>query len=198
MGELVSDRMLHIGVAAWIIQDGNYPDLAVGQDARFALEFSFRGSPRPSASSTLFAEHLGANRYRILGRVIFATQTVWVIDTGRFLAFDEHPQPSHAEPGAFIEGEVDLGIDPFFYFEYLHAIAGMPQLSYPWLVQVVRRETTPWLEEKDGDGRTTLKRRDERREAYEDVTSTNAWGDDGGNGYYVLGCLPLGPPGPPG
>ena len=38
-----------------------------------------------------------------------------------------------------MEGEIYVGIDPFFYFEHLCRIAGMPPLTYSWLVQEMMR-----------------------------------------------------------
>lgn len=185
--------MLHVGVSSWIVQDGNYGDFAVGQQARFALEFYPPNGLRRAAEGPMSAEHLGASRYRIHGRVGFVGPGVWAIDTGLFVAFEERQPPDHAKVGGWVEGEVYLGIDPFFYFEYLHRIDGIPPLTYTWQVRAIMRETTPWVEAKDPQGRL-YRTRDGARESFVPVSETRAWDDDGGHGHYVLGCeLLLGP-----
>jgi hypothetical protein len=42
----VSVERWSLGLDAWIVQDGNYPDLESGQQAEFAVEFYF---PEPLA-----------------------------------------------------------------------------------------------------------------------------------------------------
>src|SRR5690348_5160257 len=125
---------LRVGMSGWIIQDGNYTDFRVGQQASFALEFYAPLGLTTGAGPT-FAEWIAASRYHIRAQVIFATPQVWVIDTGAFMAFREEKSPNHAAVGSFVEGEIYLGIDPFFYFEYLHRIPGIPVLTYDWLVR---------------------------------------------------------------
>jgi hypothetical protein len=181
---------LYVGVSAWIIQDGNYPDFTVGQATKFALEFSPFDGLNASVDESLFAEHLGASRYRIRAKVLYATPNVWVIDTGTFLAFDEQQPPPYALPGANVQGDIYLGIDPYFYFEYLHTLEAMPKLSCSWQVLGIQREATPWVHERDNSGRTTVLRRDDQSEAFVDVSATDAWKDDGGNAHYVLSCCP--------
>jgi hypothetical protein len=185
--------MLHVGLSSWIVQDGNYGDFAVGQQARFALEFYPPNGLRPAGEGPLTAEHLGASRYRIHGRVVFVGPGVWAIDTGVFVAFEERQPPDHTKVGGWVEGELYLGIDPFFYFGYLYRIDGMPPLMYTWQVRTIIRETTPWVEVNDANGRP-YRTRDESRKSFVPVIETRAWDDDGGNGHYVLGCESLGGP----
>src|SRR5437870_1903422 len=54
-----SNNMLtwNIGLASWIIQDGNYPDFSLGDQRRFALEFSAT-SLSPSLSKKEYVEHV--------------------------------------------------------------------------------------------------------------------------------------------
>jgi hypothetical protein len=181
---------VHIGLSSWIIQDGNYGDFTVGQQTKFALEFylphDLQGAPDGPAAS----EHITGSRYRVRGRVVFSNPNVWVIDTGTFVTFQETPPPSHAIVGKWVVGEINLGIDPFFYFEYLHRIEGMPCLSYPWMVRKIFRETTPWIEVTNDAGTYTA--RDQPREAFVPIHETKAWEDDDGNANYVLVCEKLG------
>ena len=126
----VQGPVIHVGLSSWIIQDGNYGDFAVGQEAEFALEFHSPKGLRAVEHGPHVAEHLGASRYRVRGPVIFAGPKVWVIATDTFMAFQEKPLPEHVRVGSWVEGEVYLGIDPFFYFEHLHRLDGMPPLAF--------------------------------------------------------------------
>lgn len=184
--------MLHVGISSWIVQDGNYGDFAVGENRRFALEFHSPAGLRRSLEGSKTAQHLGASRYRIHAEIVFIQQGLWVIDAGLFVAFEERQPPSEARIGGWIEGDIYLGIDPFFYFEYLHRIEGMPPLTYTWIVQAIMLETTPWVERSE-QGRQ-YRMRDETKESFIPVLKTKAWEDDGGNGHYVLGCEMLGGP----
>jgi hypothetical protein len=107
------------------------------------------------------------------------------------MAYQNHEPPPVAKQGTWIEGEVYLGIDPFFYFEDLHALPGMPALQYEWNIRSIFLETTSWLSVKDETGRT-IRTRDEQHESFIEVAETNAWDDDGGNGHYVLECERVG------
>ena len=192
----VGSPVVRVGLSAWIVQDGNYADFTTGQDAKFALEFYSPVGLRPAAPGPMTAEHLSASRYRVHAQVVFASDAVCVIDAGLFVAFEERQPPPHAVAGGWVEGEVYVGIDPFFYFEYLHKNEGMPPLSYRWQVQRILRETTPWVEVRDAHGRT-VRTRDETKEAFVPVRETDAWHDDG-NGHYVVECRRLGGPEQPG
>jgi hypothetical protein len=185
--------VVRVGLSAWIVQDGNYDDFTTGQEAKFALEFYPPHGLRPAAPGPKSAEHLSASRYRVHAQVVFAADGVWVIDAGLFIAFAERQPPPHAVAGAWVEGEVYVGIDPFFYFEYLHKNAEMPPLSYRWRVRWIARETTPWGEMRDAQGRIVLTR-DETKEAFVPARQTDAWRDDGGSGRCVLECERLAGP----
>jgi len=56
------------------------------------------------------------------------------------MAFQQAEPPGHVAVGAMVEGSIYLGIDPFFYFEELHGLVGMPPLSYRWMVREIRRK----------------------------------------------------------
>jgi len=177
---------LNIGVAAWIIQDGNYGDFSVGQKAKFALEFyphSLILSPKDSKSVT----HLKASVYQVCAQVIYRTNEVWVLDTG-FLAYQEAKPPRDAQVGSWVEGQMYVGIDPFFYFEGLNKLPGMPALTYSFRVEQISLETTPWIKSQDEFGREVMSR-DDRQETYREVSETDAWNDDGGNAHYILKCI---------
>src|SRR5262245_35264175 len=179
----------HVGLDSWIIQDGNYGDFAAGSTAKFALEFSpltmhliDTGKPR--------LERIGACRFHIRAEVAYLNRSVWVLDFG-IMAFQNQKPRSKVRKGNWVEGEVYLGIDPFFYFEGLHARRGMPQLQYNWRIRKIFLETTPWLGSEDEEGRTILTR-DRDRESFVEVAKTNAWEDDDKRAHYILQCEKIG------
>jgi hypothetical protein len=178
-----------VGLSSWIIQDGNYGDFAVGNAAKFALEF-YPNTIQLARSREPSSERIGASRYRIRGQVVYAGRSAWVIDFG-IMAYQNQEPPRIAKKGSWVEGEIYLGIDPFFYSEELHARPGMPALRYEWRIRNIALETTPWLSAKDETGRTILTR-DEQQVSFIEVAETNAWEDDEGRGHYVLECERIG------
>jgi hypothetical protein len=175
--------MVSVTVDSWIIQDGNYGDFAVGDQAKFALEFA-GNTLRPSESRRTLAHHLGYGVYEVCAQVLFVDAQVWVIDFG-ICAYWETTPPDFAVPGAWVEGELSVGIDPFFYMEYLHKLPGIPSLGYSWRVASIKRKDTPWLVEINAQGGKTLYR-DESNEVWTDIAKTDAWNDDEGRSSYVL------------
>jgi hypothetical protein len=176
---------LNIGVSAWIIQDGNYDDFNAGQECRFALEF-YPHSLTNSLDTSKSATHLKASLYQVCGQVIYETEQVWVVDFG-FLAYQEAEPPKHVLKGGWVEGKIYVGIDPFFYFEGLNKLPGMPDLTYSFRIDQILLETTPWITSKDESGGTVMSR-DQHQESYKEVSATDAWNDDDGNGHYVFKC----------
>ncbi len=185
--------IVHIGLSAWIVQDGNYGDFSVRQQARFALEFYPPDGLRPVRAGPLMAEYLHGGRYQVQATVVFATAEVWVIDAGLFKAFRESPPPDHAVVGSWVEGEVYVGIDPFFYFEYLFRQEEMPPLTYTWRVRRIERETTPWVETRNDRGQV-CRSRDDALRSFVPARETRAWTDDDGSAHYVLACERIGGP----
>ncbi len=181
--------MLFVGVSSWIIQDGNYGDFRVGAAAKFALEF-YPQSIEVTRSHEASFERIQASRYRVRGQVVFVSRASWVIDFG-VMAYQNYEPPSAVKRGAWIQGEIYLGIDPFFYFEELHSLPGMPALQHEWRIANIFLETTPWLSRTDETGRAILTR-DEQQESFAEVSETNAWEDDQGNGHYILECERIG------
>ena len=170
--------MLAVAIDSWIIQDGNYGDFAVGDRVKFALEFA--GSTlRQSNSRETIVRHRGYGVYDVCAQVLFVDAKAWVIDFGP-LAYWESTPPEFAVPGAWVEGELMLGVDPFFYMEYLHKLPGMPRLQYNWRVASIMRNDTPWLVE----GKVLS--RDHKQVAWTDIACTDAWNDDEGRSSYVL------------
>jgi hypothetical protein len=186
---------LQIELAAWIIQDGNYPDFAVEQDTRFALEFHpdtlEAASGGPSA-----LERVGVAKYRVRAQVVWRLvdrgTPAWVIDFG-LRAYQSMAPPEFAGVGAWVTGEIYLGIDHYLYFEQLYKLPQAPALIYLWHIHRIWMETTPWLPTTDSIGREVFIR-DRMRESFVEVSRTDAWNDDGGNAGYLLECSRTGEP----
>ena len=174
-----------IGLDAWIVQDGNYTDFAVGESRKFALKlhsYTLKPSPVKSASMSL----IGPARYAIHASVEFMQPDAWVADFG-LRAYCEQPLAPEVSVGNWLESEVYLGVDPFMYFERHCKLPGMPALTYDWKIRGILLETTPWITE----GTTSF--RDKAKKSHKAVTKTNAWDDDDGCASYVLECECLGP-----
>jgi hypothetical protein len=139
---------------------------------------------RPSATKETSARHLGHGVYEVCAQVLFVDADVWVIDFG-LCAFWESKPPEYAKPGVWVAGELLVGIDPFFYMDYLHKVSGMPDLFYNWTIASIERNDTPWLVEVNAHGGKMLSR-DQRNTAWTAVARTDAWNDDEGRSSYVL------------
>jgi hypothetical protein len=174
-----------IGLASWIIQDGNYDDFSSHQNASFALEF-FPLDHKPSASTQKQATHIAGSRYKVNAEVIYLSKGAWVIDFG-ICAFQQAPPPSQTRNGTWLEATIYLGIDPFFYFDELAHVSQMPALFYDWHVKEIMVETAPFIETRDSKG-TRLLVRDEAKSAYRKIDQTCASKDDNGYAEYVLCC----------
>ncbi len=168
----------HIGVSPWIIQDGNYTDFHRGETVDFALEF-FPHALRSVDALATEARHVDEGVYRIRARVVVSESEVVVIDFG-VCAYREHLRrfPRRRFPrGSLVEGEIDLGIDPFMYFESLNESPWMPPLVYKWRVDRILKSTAPLINGTTPDGGRCLIR-DESRRTVEEIEHTDAWGDE--------------------
>jgi hypothetical protein len=177
-----------IGLSAWIIQDGNYDNFETNQSLEFALEF-FPQTYRTSDIHSKSARRVGAAKYEIIGEVVFMTPDVWILDFG-ICAFQESKPPEGVTIRSFVAAEIYLGIDPFFYFEYLYTRKNMPPLIYSWKINSIRQQTAAFIETQEPSGRKILIR-DEKKLGYRSIPKTDAWKDDQGNAEYVLNCARL-------
>ena len=174
-----------IGLSAWIIQDGNYGDFRSHERAEFALEF-YAQNYQPSFSSEKQARWIHASKYSVNAEVVFVAKRCFVIDLG-VLAYREAEPPKSIRKGSWLEAEIYLGVDPFFYFEDLAHVQGMPPLIYNWHINKIGIETAPFIETVDAHG-TRIMVRDETKSAFQEIRQTDAWKDDNGHGEYVLDC----------
>lgn len=182
-----------IGLSAWIIQDGNYPDFEVGQAYRFALEVGPEGLIRgtdPLKSLTRLSEA----QYAFDGEVVIHEPGLSILDVG-LLCYHDGALADGLQAGAFISGDLYLGVDPFFWSETHSLRSDVPDLIYHWQVRQILLETTPWRDELDSSGQA-FRIRSEGPRSFSPVKRTRAWEDDGGNAHYILICERLGPDGP--
>ena len=174
---------MKIGLDSWIIQDGNYTDLSVGDILSFALEF-FSESFVVSNDGQLSCKHLQNSHYQITARVTFKEDDLTIIDFGHY-AYSE--SKVEAEIGQWLTGKFYIGVDPFMYFESWEKQLHVPKIKSKWRIDHIYLETTPWIEENP-------KRlvRDKSRFSEIEITKTNAWRDDNGRASYNLECTEIG------
>ena len=177
-----------IGLNAWMIQDGNYPDLVVGQTAEFAVEFY----QAPDAESTpsndaISATYLRDCTYDVVADLVVQTSKLAVLNMGILTYCENHSDSRFDRNMNRIRTRIHLGLDPFFYFESLAKIEGVASLVYSWRIEAILRQTAPFLETPlDSGGKMLV--RDQTKLGYEEIQQTKAWTDDGGRAEYVLRC----------
>jgi hypothetical protein len=87
-----------------------------------------------------------------------------------------------------VSGDIYLGIDPFFYFERLYNIPGIPELIYTWKIEEIGIETAPFIEWPNPSIAGKYFIRDESKLRRVSIAQTDAWSDDDGNADYLLTC----------
>jgi hypothetical protein len=183
-----------IGLSAWVIQDGNYPDFEVGQTAEFALEFwlPHRVAVRPTVRE-VSATHLGDCLYDTVGEVLAQADEITVLDIGVLVYQHRSSQQPSLPQGPRVAVQLRLGVDPFHHFESLSKTGDVLPLVYSWKILSILKQTAPFIETV-AEGRK-LRIRDTQRLGYEEILKTDAWHDDGGYAEYLLRCdlLPIPP-----
>ncbi len=174
---------LIIGLAGWIIQDGNYPDFSVGDKREFALEFYPISIASGSHKSSL--SHQKFNVYDFNAITEYHDGKSCVIDFG-IKAFQEYNAPKNLKVGDQLSGTLALGIDPYFYFERLKYKDGFPNIAYKWEILRIQMDTTPLIQTSPDGIRPKILERDKTRESYKDIQQTNAWEEINTNPFYFL------------
>lgn len=130
---------LIVGLDSWIIQDGNYGDFVRATTRSFALEFyplvRLPRYGRPDGKAPSFTQ-IQENAYEIVGQVVHSQEDWWVLDVGLLMYCDGKP-PDNARLGTWLGGLVDIGIDPFFYFENYAHEPGAPAMVYDWKIEKI-------------------------------------------------------------
>jgi hypothetical protein len=160
---------LEIFLSRWIIEDGNYDDFCVGERRKFALEFWASKPLARSAENVISLREQSGHSYDVAGRLVFASDGVWVIDCG-VLAYSERESEIDGEckVGDFVRGNLRLGVDPFDYFEQHYKIPSIPPLIYEWHVNSIDQDTTPYI--LCNDARMYI--RDESQRSHQAVRGT--------------------------
>src|SRR4051794_15016203 len=118
---------ISISLDSWMIQDGNYDDFAVGQEVIFALEF-YPGELTRTVRREKAIIAIGPYEYQVVAEVIYRSEETWIADFG-LMAYQELKNPKY-EKGDWLEGTINIGVDPFFYSEYLKDESGIPWIKY--------------------------------------------------------------------
>ncbi len=170
-----------LDLSSWIIQDGNYRDFRAGDEVELAVEFAM-AQPELVEPAMPSARLVDDSAYEVVAHVAFVSPEAWVIDCGILVYCDGVP-PGGLEIDDWVAGTAWLGVDPFSYFERLHALDGMPALVHSWELLRIRRQTAPFVEVAP-----RRFQRDASRWGWEEIRRTNAWRDDDGNAGYLLDC----------
>lgn len=148
-----------IGLELWIIGDGNYKHFQRGQIGDFALQFyprSIRITQEKIKSAILIEDDI----YRAVAEVVFHSEKTWILDFG-LCAFDvynlhnfrDEINSSTVSIGDFLEIEFSLGLDPFYYFEQLHKVPGIPPIIYEWRIDSITAQTGFMIKDENNNWR---------------------------------------------
>jgi hypothetical protein len=174
-----------IGIDSWVIQDGNYPNFQVGQASEFAVEFA-AADELMAANGNSAARRLADDRYEVTARIAAVANEVQchVLDIGGLMVYRAGvPGLDRFQQGQTIGGVVQLGVDPFAYFERLGLRNDMPPLIYHWTIVKVFRQGAPWVEVREHSHA-----RDLSQWQWVEVDATDASNDSGGHADYLLEC----------
>jgi hypothetical protein len=178
----------NIGLAAWIIQDGNYPDFVAGETAEFAIEYHRPpGTVVEVCELDVSAKLVSDNSYSVVAERVWTKDGIILLDIGIFVYRQSKAQPATPEPHKRFKTEINLAVDPFHYFEAIGKGHETLPLVYTWRINSVLRQTAPFIETISKYG-GKLRTRDQSKLGYEKIPKTDAWHDDDGNGSYILQC----------
>jgi hypothetical protein len=168
--------VLHL--ASWVIQDGSYPDLSVGDRLRHAVALEpappqLKWPPDPPIERGLWRD--GA-LYRASGEVVFTRGgRVAVVDFGSIPTYTT--ERTWIRPrGSPVRGIAVLAIDADQYREAFVRIRGMPRIEYEWVVNAIFRQP------REGERATHVA----NGRAYMAVARTDAFADSGLEEYLVV------------
>jgi hypothetical protein len=145
-----------------------------------------------ASNSDVSATHVRDVAYRVTAEKISQSGEITVLNVGILVYSQFASQLSEVEHGTRFRADLELCVDPYYYFEYLSKIGGALPLVYSWRVNSILRQTAPFIEASADSGRQ-LRVRDASKLAYEAIQRTDAWRDDHGFGEYILNCdlLPI-------
>lgn len=176
---------LPIHLSPWIIADGNYDDFSVGDVRAFALEF-YAAKPLTLVNSgRRTAQHLGNGEFEVVARSVYPAHDWWVLDFG-LPAYTNMPPTTEHKAGKLFQGNISLGVDPFFYFENLALRPSSPPLIFDWRIERIEMQTAPLIE-RDG-----IWVRDDENLRSQEVRRTGERRSAGGYVEYLLHCALVG------
>lgn len=170
-----------IHLSPWIIADGNYADFSVGDLRGFALEFYATQPLTPARRGRCSAQHLGNGEFAVVARSVYSAHDWWVLDFG-LPAYTSTPPDTEHKPSQLFEGNISLGVDPFFYFESLSKRPSSPPLIFDWRIDRIELQTAPYIE------REGILVRDEKNLRSQDVQRTGEHSGCVGSIEYLLHC----------
>jgi hypothetical protein len=189
----------NIGLAAWIIQDGSYPDFVAGETVELAVEYYqppgiVAEVCEPDVSATFLAD----SSYTVVAEKILETDEITVADIGILVYQHGEAEPPMFERGSRVRTQLDLAVDPFYYFEGHSHSQNVPALIYTWRITSILQQTASYIETVAESGPFAGRKiltRDILQHGYEEILETDAWQDGGGAADYILRCdlLPIPP-----
>ena len=182
--------LLEIGLDAWIVQDGNYPDFEVGRDYSFAVEFvpddlAKRPHPSKPGISCRRKGSKGFPQYNVVGEVIHVDEEWLALDAGirTYWELGASGIRSGFRKGDWVTGVLSCFVDHFSYQERYGRQAQSPGLIYDWRIERIRIETAPIVQVAE-----KVFERDKSKLGWRDIDRTNCHEDDDGYGAYCLTC----------
>ena len=177
--EPLLDDVWLISIQAWLIQDGQYPEIAIHDRLEFATVFGYRWI-RETSSAVKSARHLGGNGYEVTAEAIAQSSESLALDCGIVITSYRPP------PRVFgwVNAEVFLNVG-----ENHHRGDGPDEDGLPgqclWHVNRLWREMAPTVEVQQ-DLHT-----DEDAPSYESIAVTDAHREDVAPlASYLLECVP--------
>ena len=198
----LTSRPWWIGLAGWVLQDGNYTDFVTGERRQFALEFGYSRAKRLEPSSIVtgpecrYSGH--DSTYDMTGQLLRGAvepfdDNAFVLDFGlraytNWMVLDDLEPP---ESGSWLTGSVHLHVDHFEYMDGSHTVPECRPSSTPG--RSTRFSSTPRLGSGCPYGHPLYYGPDEgamlvpdpTRESWRTVHQTRTWAD---NGSYRLRC----------
>lgn len=213
-----SRARLPIGLAGWVLQDGNYDDFIAGTRREFALEFhiNFDRPLRQIETSALGLRATGSySDYEVTARVAYNNiegaafgqpDACWVLDLGGVMAYSTHTPETvdglRPQVGDTLRGVLSIAVDHFAYFRRLCNVPGVPPLIYSWEVATVEIDETPRQVVHHDDPRFgpyippsegPIYLPDLTREQWHPLPQTRKWDDrPDGAGLYRMHCFQTG------
>lgn len=175
-----------VGLDSWIVRDGNYPDFVTGHRTEFAMEFASRGGLRLlDGAHEVSVRWIEGSQYEVTAQIVHDKPNAHVLDFGilayHFIGVED---PTHQPRiGAGVTGEINLSVDPFFYFDQLAFEEGFPALIYTWKVHEILQKVGEESPHIGADHVHADKSRDFVR-----IEKTDVWADVSALPSYLLRC----------